>query len=54
MTSGAIYPGVPLVSEELSGLQILAIPMSVTLTYPRNLEPGAGLYLGSQELSSQA
>jgi hypothetical protein len=34
MTSGAIYPGVPDVSEELSGDQYLAIPKSVSFKYP--------------------
>jgi len=34
ITSGAIYPGVPLVSDEFSGFQILAIPRSVNLKYP--------------------
>ena len=37
MTSGAIYPGVPLVSLALLGLQTLAIPRSVTLKYPITL-----------------
>ena len=31
-----IYPGVPEVSYELSGLQLLAIPKSVTLKYPKH------------------
>ena len=35
MTSGAIYPGVPEVSFPLSGFQYLAMPKSVTLTYPK-------------------
>ena len=34
ITSGAMYPGVPEVSWELSGFQILATPRSVTFTYP--------------------
>ena len=34
ITSGAIYPGVPEVSWELSALKIRAIPKSVTLKYP--------------------
>lgn len=34
MTSGDIYPGVPLVSEELLDFLILAIPRSVILMYP--------------------
>jgi hypothetical protein len=34
MTSGAIYPGVPEVSFELSGFQTLAIPRSVILRKP--------------------
>ena len=34
MTSGAMYPGVPEVSFEFSGCQILAMPKSVILMYP--------------------
>jgi hypothetical protein len=36
ITSGAIYPGVPLVSLELSrsGTHSLAIPKSVSFKYP--------------------
>lgn len=34
ITSGAIYPGVPLVSCEFSGFHILAIPRSVILKNP--------------------
>jgi len=35
MTSGDIYPGVPLVSMWLSLTSYLAMPRSVSLTYPR-------------------
>ena len=34
ITSGAIYPGVPLVSPLLLSLLFFAIPKSVILTYP--------------------
>ena len=34
MTYGDIYPGVPLVSEELFGLYVRAIPKSVIRIYP--------------------
>jgi hypothetical protein len=34
ITSGAIYPGVPLVSDAFDGLHTLAIPISVNLKYP--------------------
>lgn len=36
MTSGAIYPGVPLVSSALLGFVSLETPRSVTLKYPRS------------------
>jgi hypothetical protein len=34
ITYGDMYPGVPLVSEELFDLNVLAIPKSVILIYP--------------------
>tara|TARA_B110000285_G_C15000117_1_gene550995 strand:+ start:828 stop:971 length:144 start_codon:yes stop_codon:yes gene_type:complete len=34
MTSGAMYPGVPLFSVLFSGVHSLAIPKSVNLKYP--------------------
>lgn len=34
ITSGAIYPGVPLVSYAFSGFHSLAIPISVSLRNP--------------------
>ena len=49
-----MYPGVPEVSWEFSGLHTLAIPKSVILKYPKQHWEDLALYLDRQEPDSLA